>query len=48
MMQVIALSKVGYREIESERIADQFERVVRLEFDDPRDAVLYTDSDGIT
>lgn len=47
MMQVIALSKVGYREIESERIADQFERVVRLEFDDPRDAVLYTDSDGI-
>lgn len=47
VMQVIALSKVGYREIESERIADQFERVVRLEFDDPRDAVLYTDSDGI-
>ena len=39
-MQVIALSKVSYREIQSERIADQFDRVVNLEFDDPRDAVL--------
>ena len=46
LMQMIALSKVSYRELESNRIADQFERVVNLEFDDPRDAVLHTDSEG--
>ena len=47
-MQLIALSKVSYRELESVRIADQFDRVVNLEFDDPRDAILYTDSNGYT
>jgi len=48
VMQLIALSKVSYRELESVRIADQFDRVVNLEFDDPRDAILYTDSNGYT
>ena len=47
ILQVVALMKLDYREAESNRIADQFERIVNLEFSDPRDAVLTTDSNGI-
>ena len=47
ILQVVALLKLDYRNTESNRIADQFERIVNLEFSDPRDAVLTTDSNGV-
>ena len=47
LLQVTALAKVDYRLKESKRIADQFDRIVNLEFSDPREAVLATDTYGV-
>ena len=46
ILQAIALAKVQYREDEINRIIQRYERILSLEYPNPHDAVLHTDSYG--